>query len=486
MRSKFIGFIFGLVTAFMPMTVMAATNIDPGFGYSPITGLTGGTVVLTNNQLSVGNHIDLQGTLTSNLVLQIPSGYAGEWTVSNSLVCTKWLVSIQYSGQSANSSPAIPCGSQAVRIWATGTTVFAPPTGAFAGANILHNADFLIDQRFEGTASTIATGTPAAALDRWFATFTTSTSSAGNPTVGQTTASAGLVGPVRSLTWTANATPSTTQPAGLIGIVYQTVEGSDMADLQWGSAQGLPATVSLWIKSSVASATVGVFIQNTGSAQSFVHNCVTGTAATWSYCSFPVVAPTAGTWSQTIGSTGAIIGVTETCGSTFQAAAADAWSAGNFNCTSAQTLLSATISSTLEISMPKFERGVQPTAFNPDPIPVSLAKAQRFYRKTFPQGTAPAQNAGVAGSVCSVAAAISPAQVQFVFSPPMFAVPATITTYNPSAAAATWRNITQSSNPTVSVDPNSAKSATGVQIVSGNATALGDQICIHASFDVGK
>lgn len=464
---------------------LASANIDPGFGFTAVTGLTGGTVVLTTAQLQNG-HIDLQGTLTSNLVLQIPAGNVGEWTFSNSLVCTKFNVSIQYSGQAANTSPVIPCFAQAVRIWATGTTVLQPPAGVISGANILHNGDMLIDQLNEGTAPTVSASS-LKVVDRWYGTWTVSTSSAGNPTVGQQAVSAGLVGPAKSLIWTSSATAGSTVPAAYQGIVFQTIEGTDMADLQWGTAQGLPGSVSLWLKSNQVSSVVGVFVQNTGSARSFVHNCTTSaSSSTWTYCSFPIVSDSTGTWSQTVGATGAILGVSVACGATFQATVTDAWSGGNFTCNSSQTQIPNTASATLETTMIKFERGVQPTSYNVDPLPVALAKAQRFFRKTAPPGTIPTgTNGGVTGAFCQIAFGTQGVNYQFNFAPPMFAAP-TVTTFNPATVATSWRDITASSSIAVSVDPNTAKSANGVQISSATGGASLDQICIHATFDVGK
>lgn len=60
-----------------------------------------------------------------------------------------------------------------------------------------------------------------------------------------------------------------------------------------------------------------------------------------------------------------------------------------------------------------------------------------------------------------------------------------MTTYNPSAANANWRDVTAGSDVTVSVDPSSAGAATGVEITGGTVEAGGDNVCIHAVADVG-
>lgn len=71
------------------------------------------------------------------------------------------------------------------------------------------------------------------------------------------------------------------------------------------------------------------------------------------------------------------------------------------------------------------------------------------------------------------------------FDPPMVANP-TITTFNPSAANANWRDITASSDVTVSVDPAATKSTTGFQLAtSGTVATLGDVLGIHYTADSG-
>jgi hypothetical protein len=113
-----------------------------------------------------------------------------------------------------------------------------------------------------------------------------------------------------------------------------------------------------------------------------------------------------------------------------------------------------------------------------------LLLAQRYYRKSFPQGTKPAQNAGTAGAAC-VTNPIANGQPSIALSfPPMWGSP-TVTTYNPSAANANWRDTTASSDVAVSV-PATATSAGGVLLATGAAIAtLGDLACLHYTLDAG-
>lgn len=114
------------------------------------------------------------------------------------------------------------------------------------------------------------------------------------------------------------------------------------------------------------------------------------------------------------------------------------------------------------------------------PITSELPDNQRYYRKSFPQGTAPAQSGGVTGAVCvKNPIALGDPSVMIYFNPPMRAAP-TITTYNPSASNANWRDTTSGTDVTVSVDPATAKGDSGFLIAtSGTVTTLGDILAIH-------
>ena len=66
----------------------------------------------------------------------------------------------------------------------------------------------------------------------------------------------------------------------------------------------------------------------------------------------------------------------------------------------------------------------------------------RYYWNTFPQGTAPAQNAGLTGSIVTMSPGAPAITIFNIYYPvPMRATP-TVTTYNPSAANTNARNVT--------------------------------------------
>jgi hypothetical protein len=353
------------------------------------------------------------------------------------------------------------------------------------GPNRVQNGDMLISQRFEAGSHTVATADNKAVLDRWIWQFVTSTSSAADPAVKQQAASSGITGFTKSMLWTNSGTPSTTTPAALQLTARQAIEAPDVQDLALGTASASIITVSLWLKCSVANASIGVALTNAALNRSYPHICALTTAATWTYFQFSLTGDITGTWASTIGTVGINLRIALAGGATFQGTA-DTWQAGNLWTTSAQTQLTDTASSTLEITGVKLEKGAVATAFVPDPTEIAFSKAQRYYRKSFPTGTAPAQSAGVAGAlVVNNPIALGQPGLYVAFDPPMYASP-TIVTYNPSAGNANWRDVTAAGDIVVSVDPATALSTTGVNIATGGTvTNIADTLAIHYSADAG-
>lgn len=108
-----------------------------------------------------------------------------------------------------------------------------------------------------------------------------------------------------------------------------------------------------------------------------------------------------------------------------------------------------------------------------------LARCQRYYFKTFPQGTAPAQSAGATTGAftqyCqSTTGAIIGGSIHWPVT--MFKVP-TITTYNPGAANANWRDITNGADRVVTVNT----ATDGAVSISGASPAAGSRNEIHVT-----
>lgn len=249
---------------------------------------------------------------------------------------------------------------------------------------------------------------------------------------------------------------------------------------RWAPFAQRALILSFWVKGTK----VGIYtvsLRNSGADRAVVQEYTILVSDTWEFktVTFPA-SPTAGTWSYAAG-----IGIHVTwavaCGSTFQATAG-AWATGNLFGTANQVNGMDNTANNFRIAIPKLEAGSTATAYLKPTFESVLAYARRFYRKSFPYATAPAQNTGSnLGSVVYRAAVtgISPGGAWVPFEPPMNAAPA-MTYYSIGVASADWYNITDSA-------ASGAASSVGIGeagVFIGNAQlavtdAIGESLGIH-------
>lgn len=165
------------------------------------------------------------------------------------------------------------------------------------------------------------------------------------------------------------------------------------------------------------------------------------------------------------------------------------WVSGLFyGLSSASNFVSLPNSTTLAITAVRLLPASADEGWAPRLFAEDMALSQVYFRKSFPQGTKPAQNAGLAGAKCGVASAAGARPFIFVTTdPPMFSAPV-VTTFNPSAANANWRDTTAGADVAVSVPGSGAgASSTGGVLIgaSAGATLQNDSSCIHYTLDSG-
>ena len=177
-------------------------------------------------------------------------------------------------------------------------------------------------------------------------------------------------------------------------------------------------------------------------------------------------------------------------GSTYATSSLNQWQSGAYYTTSGAVGLVAQSNGVCYFTGVHLTAGTTGSAYVPRAYGSELVLAQRYRGKTFKEGTAPAQSAGLVGALCTkTPVATAYPQVDFHFPVPVYqggGSTLAITTYNPSASNANFRDVTASSDVTVSVDPSTALGPLGVQITSGSTVSnAGDQVCIQAYYDSG-
>lgn len=231
------------------------------------------------------------------------------------------------------------------------------------------------------------------------------------------------------------------------------IEGYDAAALAAGTAFAQSITIQFKLKISLAGV-YGVSIANSAKNRSYVGIITVPDANEHEY-SLAVPMDTAGTWLYTNG-VGLYLRLTLAAGANFQTAAG-AWGANNMLTTAAQANFMSNVANIAYLKRISLVPGVLPQSYKPADFWKDLAKAQRYYFKTIPQGTAVATGAGVSGAAMyQVMNAVITTGVDLRFPATMRASP-TLTTYNPTSANAKWRNTTDAADQNVLVVETTAE-----------------------------
>jgi hypothetical protein len=253
--------------------------------------------------------------------------------------------------------------------------------------NRLINGGMTVDQRNNG-ASFSSSGNGVYSLDRW---FNQNNSGGTRFSVQQ---NAGSVTPPAGFTNYLGVTSTsayTVVNQDVIGI-GQYIEGFNMADLNWGTANARTVTLSFWVRSSLTGTFGGSLNEANAGTAFYPYTYTISAANTWEYKTVTVVGPTIGTW-QTTNSRG--MGVLFNLGTGADyIGAAGAWSGSSFYAPTGAVSVVGTDGATFYITGVQLEVGSSATSFEYRPYGTELNLCRRYtqvYRSStngiiFPNG----------------------------------------------------------------------------------------------------
>ena len=240
----------------------------------------------------------------------------------------------------------------------------------FGFKNRIINGAMVIDQRNAG-ASISSNGFP---VDRFQVIKDTS--------AGTFTAQRSTVAPngfVNSLLFTVGT--AFTASSSENNFIRQIIEGFNVADLGWGTANAQAVAFSFLARSSVTG-TFGGSFRNAASNRSYPFTYTINSANTFEYKTIVIAGDTSGTWLTDNG-----IGIEITwglsVGSTFSGTAG-AWAAGNFISATGATSITSTAGATFYITGVQLEKGSTATSFDVRPYGTELALCQNYCFKMAP------------------------------------------------------------------------------------------------------
>jgi hypothetical protein len=238
--------------------------------------------------------------------------------------------------------------------------------------NRIINGAMVIDQRNAGAAS--ANTINGYFLDRWEVSQITTGKIIAQQDAGSVTPPAGFTDYLGITSQSAYSVISTDRT-----MISQLIEGYNVADLNWGTANAKTVTLSFWVRSSLTGTFGGSFVNSDGN-RSYPFTYTISTANTWEQKSITVVGDTTGTWNATnSGGIGIRFGLG--VGSTYLGTAG-AWSASNLAGVTGQVNLLGTNGATWYITGVQLEVGSTATSFDYRSIGTELALCQRYFQGT--------------------------------------------------------------------------------------------------------
>ena len=235
--------------------------------------------------------------------------------------------------------------------------------------NRIINGAMVIDQRNDGASVTPTNNQYS--LDRW----QFQGSQASKLTMQQ---NAGSVTPPVGFVNYLGVTSSSAYSVGATDyfLVRQAIEGYNMADLGWGTANAKTVTLSFQVYSSLT----GIFggsLSNNGDSRCYPFSYTVSSANTWTTVSITIAGDTTGTWQKTT-NTGINIYFSMGTGSTYLGSAGT-WAGTAYYGATGQTNLVGTSGATFYITGVQLEVGSSATGFEYRVYGTELANCQRYY-----------------------------------------------------------------------------------------------------------
>jgi hypothetical protein len=241
--------------------------------------------------------------------------------------------------------------------------------------NRIINGAMVIDQRNAG-ASVTPTSDSTYTLDRWKARLTQSSKYSVQQNAGSVTPPAGFTNYLGVTSLSAYSVS-----ASDFFVIQQVIEGFNVADLGFGTANAKTITISFWVRSSLTG-TFGGSVYNDGGSRNYPFTYTISSANTWEQKSITIAGDTSGTWATTSGA-GLQLQIGLGVGSTYSGTAG-AWSATNYLSATGATSVVGTNGATFYITGVQLEVGSTATSFDYRPFGTELMLCQRyFWRQTY-------------------------------------------------------------------------------------------------------
>ena len=300
--------------------------------------------------------------------------------------------------------------------------------------NKIINGAMVIDQRNSGASLTPVNATSDTA-DRWriqasaASKFTVQQMNGLNSSASNYEANSVPAG----FTYSIKATSSGTYTPGTSEIFgyYQGIENVNILDLNWGTANALPVTLSFWTKSSLTGVFSGA-IQQGPSTRNYPFSFTIFAANTWQYVTITIPGDTVNAWAGNH----MYLFFTLSCGAT-ALTTGGAWTSGSgngYHGVTGTTNLLGTSGATFYLTGVQLEKGSTATPFEYRHYTTELSLCQRYYVKTYNISVVPGTSGEKGGSLFTYKNSNSNFAWNFQFPVQMRTTPS-FTTYSHAGTA---------------------------------------------------
>ncbi|NBX50269.1 hypothetical protein EBT25_10080, partial [bacterium] len=237
--------------------------------------------------------------------------------------------------------------------------------------NRIINGAMVVSQR-NGASSVTPNSGNTYTLDRWFL----SASQNSKFTVGQNLNSVSLPAGYINYLGASVASAYSSGSSDYFSLC-QNIEGLNITDLAWGTANAKTVTLSFKVYSSLTGTFSGA-LQNSGASRSYPFIYTVSSANTWTTISVTIAGDTAGTWLTTNG-VGISVNFNLGSGSTLLGTAG-AWAGTWYIGATGANNIVANAGATFYVTGVQLEVGSTATSFDYRPYGTELALCQRYYQ----------------------------------------------------------------------------------------------------------
>jgi hypothetical protein len=238
--------------------------------------------------------------------------------------------------------------------------------------NRIINGAQVISQRYGTASQTIPANNPYYVTDRFMVRGTQASKVTAAQNAGSVTTPVGFTNYLGVTSSSAYSVTSTDY-----FVIEQRIEGYNIADLAFGTANAKTVTLSFQVYSSLTG-TFGGALANGALSRSYPFTYSIPTANTWTNISVTVAGDTTGTWT-TDNSTGMSVFLSLGAGSTV-AGTAGSWSGNTYVSATGATSVVGTSGATFYITGVQLEVGTTATNFDYRSFGTELALCQRYYQ----------------------------------------------------------------------------------------------------------